>query len=82
MKRSLDTLQPGDRAIVSGIRCEGPLRQRLLDIGFTSDTEVTCLGRSPLGDPTAYTVKGAVLALRREDAATVIIKDGRDVLWD
>ncbi|MBE6636913.1 MAG: ferrous iron transport protein A [Ruminococcaceae bacterium] len=82
MKRSLDTLQPGDCALVREVICQGPMRRRLRDIGFTADTTVTCLGRSPLGDPTAYAVKGAVLALRREDAATILVDDGRDTTWD
>ncbi|HBS59449.1 MAG TPA: ferrous iron transport protein A, partial [Firmicutes bacterium] len=32
-----------------------------------------CLRRSPAGDPTAYLVRGTVIALRKEDASCVYI---------
>lgn len=53
---------------------KGAIRRRLMDIGFTEGAQVACLRRSPLGDPTAFTVKGAVIALRREDAAGIYVE--------
>lgn len=41
--------------------------QRLLDIGLVQNTAVECVGVSPSGDPTAYLIRGAVIALRNED---------------
>ena len=31
------------------------------------NTRVVCLGRSPMGDPSAYLIRGTVIALRRCD---------------
>lgn len=47
---------------------------RLRDIGFSEGCEVRCVGRSPLGDPSAFSVRGAVIALRREDSACIDVE--------
>lgn len=64
----------GEKAVVSGVYSQGSIRRRLQDIGVIEGTEVECLMRSPLGDPTAYLVKGAVIALRREQAKEVDVQ--------
>lgn len=51
------------------------MARRLMDIGMVQGTEVECLMKSPLGDPAAYLIKGAVIALRREDAGTVLVRE-------
>lgn len=50
------------------------LAERLYDIGLIPGTKVLCVAKSPLGDPKAYLVRGAVISLRREDANSVILK--------
>ncbi|HIS48974.1 MAG TPA: ferrous iron transport protein A [Candidatus Gallacutalibacter pullistercoris] len=67
----LSSLRVGESACVSGLEMYGPMRRRLLDIGLTEGTPVTCLLRSPFGDPSAYEVRGAVFALRQEDSRQV-----------
>ena len=54
--------------------------RRLLDIGFTEGTRVQCLYAAPSGEPRAYLVRGAVIALRREDAARVRLLE--DSIWE
>lgn len=71
---TLNTLRPGEKAIVAKLCCCGSMRRRLLDIGLTENTCVTCLGRSPGGDPVAYLIRGAVIAIRNADAASILIK--------
>ena len=70
----LSSLAPGERGNVIKILAEGDMRRRLIDIGLVEKTEVSCLGRSPLGDPSAYLVRGAVIALRKTDADAVLIE--------
>jgi len=48
-------------------------RRRLLHIGFAPGAQVTPIRRSPAGDPTAYSVRGAMVALRREQADEIIV---------
>jgi DtxR family Mn-dependent transcriptional regulator len=53
--------------------CRGAERRRLLDLGFVPGTEVEVEMVSPGGDPTAYRVRGTVIALRREQAGLIRI---------
>ena len=84
----LDALRPGQHGTVAQLRLQGALLQRLLDLGLTPGTWVTCVGRSPAGDPGAYRVRGAVIALRDEDASGIRVtaEEGRPVAalagWD
>lgn len=69
----LNTLCPGEIAFVKGLNSNGALRRRLLDMGLVEGTRVECLGMSPGGDPKAFLVRGAVLALRAGDCRDIII---------
>lgn len=69
----LHLLPIGKKATISHLQLKGDMRRRLLDLGFVPNTAVQCLYRSPLGDPTAYLVRGAVIALRQEDAEQIIV---------
>jgi DtxR family Mn-dependent transcriptional regulator len=54
--------------------CRGAERRRLLDLGFVSGSVVEANLVSPAGDPTAYLVRGALVALRREQARFIRIE--------
>lgn len=74
----LNDISPGQRAVVLALLTTGSMRRRLLDIGLVEGTEVECLGRSLGGDPTAFLIRGAVIALRSEDCAKIIIRQKGD----
>ena len=63
----------GQTAYITRLSSPASIRRRLLDIGCTEGTPVTCLFTGPSGEPRAYRIRGAVMALRREDAKTVIV---------
>jgi DtxR family Mn-dependent transcriptional regulator len=71
----LSGLRPGEHARVLGLTpaCRGAERRRLLDLGFVAGTPVEVEMVSPAGDPTAYRVRGTVIALRREQAGLIRI---------
>lgn len=73
--KSLSDLKPGEKAEVAGISsaCRGSQRRRMLDLGIIPGTEVTCEMNSPTGDPVAYRIRGAVIALRHEQAEMIQI---------
>ena len=73
-------LPAGRSADVAQMDAPGPMGRRLLDIGFTEGTRVQCLYAAPSGEPRAYLVRGAVIALRREDAARVRLLE--DSIWE
>jgi DtxR family Mn-dependent transcriptional regulator len=72
----LDVLQPGESgvvALVSG-RVRGAQRRRLLDLGVVEGTVIRAELRSLSGDPVAYRIRGAVIALRRAQARDILIR--------
>lgn len=69
----LNDIEPGQTAKVRELLSTGSIRRRLLDIGLIENTEVECLGRSPTGDPSAFLIRGAVIAIRREDCRNILI---------
>lgn len=71
---TLDRLKIKEKAIVLKIMLKGPVSRRLMDIGLVKGTKVECVGISPMGDPSAFLIRGAVMALRREDSAKIMIK--------
>jgi DtxR family Mn-dependent transcriptional regulator len=75
-QETLASLAPGERATVVEISraCFGPQRRRLLDLGLLPGTEVEAELASPSGDPVAYRIRGASIALRREQADRVQIR--------
>ena len=44
------------------------------DMGLIEGTSVECVGKSPLGDPAAYLVRGAVIALRSQESDRIFIR--------
>ena len=72
MRQGLDRLRPGEKGRVLAL----PQGQRgnLRRLGLIPGTEITCLRRSPLGDPSAYRFRGTTVALRRCDAARIVME--------
>lgn len=69
----LSDIKPGQRATVLAIDTEGSMRRRFFDIGLIENTAVECIGRSPAGDPSAYLIRGAVVAIRKEDTQNITV---------
>ncbi len=73
MKAKMSEMKIGQRGIIRENTARGDMRRRLCDIGFTRGAQVCCIERSPLLDPTAYLIKGALIALRSEDAGLLYV---------
>ena len=67
-------IAPGQGACVCGLAPQGTMRRRLLELGLVDGTIVECLGRSPWGDPSAFLIRGAVIALRKADCAGILVQ--------
>ena len=57
-------------------RLDGPREDcnRLLDLGLTPGEEVIVTNAAPLGDPLIVRVRGALLALRKREAAWIWVE--------
>ena len=69
----LDTLQVGEKGTVTGISSlsRGVERRRLFDLGIIPGTEIGVELVNPGGDPTAYRIRGTVIALRSSQARLI-----------
>ena len=67
-------LVEGEEARITEIRSRGRFRQRLLEMGLVRGTSLKMLGHAPLGDPLAVKVRGYLLALRRAEAAQILVE--------
>ena len=72
----LSRVQLGDRVKVTGIAaaCRGRERRRMLDLGIVPGTIIEPEMNSPSGDPTAYRIRGTLIALRHEQADLIRIE--------
>lgn len=71
----------GDAKVLSTVKvvnidAQGELRRRFFDLGIIDGTSIEVLFRSPFGDPTAYMIRGAVIAIRREDGVKIEVVSG------
>lgn len=71
MEQTLAALREGENGIVTALRMEGAFRKRMQDIGLIDGTSVRCLHRNSSGSIAAYHIRGAVIALRRQDAQRI-----------
>ena len=67
----LSNMETGQKARVIALDADDNISRRLLDIGLTSGANIECVGKSPCGDPKAFLIRGAVVAIRSEDAKKV-----------
>ena len=72
----LSDLQQGETAEVTALsrKCRGAERRRFLDLGILPGTKITAEMRSPSGNPTAYIIRDALIALRAEQASLIQVK--------
>lgn len=72
----LSELREGERASIVGLSpaCRGLERSRLLDLGLVPGSRVERDMVAPSGNPVAYVVRGAAIALRTEQAERIFIR--------
>lgn len=75
----LSTLRIGEQAEIVGMSalCRGLERNRLLDLGVVPGTVTTIELVNPSGSPIAYRIRGACIALRKEQAERIRIRKVR-----
>jgi DtxR family transcriptional regulator, Mn-dependent transcriptional regulator len=71
----LTALRPGQEARLSSLspRLRGVERRRLMDLGLLPGTTISVEMVSAGGDPTAYRIRGALIALRKSQADQIFV---------
>jgi DtxR family Mn-dependent transcriptional regulator len=69
----LATLKPGEKGRVVALspRLRGADRRRMMDLGILPGTTIDVEMTSPSGDPTAYKIRGALIALLKDQAQLI-----------
>ncbi|MEA4831116.1 hypothetical protein SDC9_111132 [bioreactor metagenome] len=70
---SLNQLPIGRKANVAMLTSDGTIRRRMLDLGIVYGTEIEPLYKSPSGNPVAYLIRGAVIALRSDVSERIMV---------
>lgn len=71
---TMDLLSEGTQATIVQVQSKDDIKRRLMDLGIAAGSRIECLNRSPFGDPTAFLVKGTVIALRNDDARSIVVR--------
>lgn len=71
---SLCDIKVGDKVIVKKVDADENIKRRLLDIGLIEGTNVECVLKSIFNNPLAYLIRGAVIAIRKEDSKNILVE--------
>ena len=72
--KSIYDLKLNETGIVQSLNCNRKKKRRLLDLGIIKGTKITPILKSPSGDPTAFEIRGTLIAIRKEDAELILIQ--------
>ncbi|WP_425489774.1 FeoA family protein [Clostridium aciditolerans] len=69
----LNSVSVGNYVTVEDLSSTGMLRERMLALGLTKGARIEVVRRGPSGDPTVYNIRGAMIALRKEEASLISV---------
>ena len=70
----LSALRDGEQATVRHLGGDEAMVRRLRDLGMIEGTVVSCVLHAPVGDPAAYLIRGALIAIRGRDAEKIAVE--------
>ena len=73
--KTLRDAKVGETVVVEKIQGSGAVKRRIMDMGITKGVEIYIRKIAPLGDPVEVMVRGYELALRKEDAKMIVLKE-------
>ncbi|WP_142414714.1 FeoA family protein [Hathewaya massiliensis] len=68
-------LNLGQKALISHIQGNEKLMKRLQALGCIEGTEICLCAKAPLGDPLVINMRGFNIALRKNDAKNIFIRE-------
>jgi len=73
-EKSIDALEPGEEAVITGYTEAAQNEVRLLEMGLIIGSMVRFIKQAPFGDPIQIRVRGFNLSLRRNLAKCILIR--------
>lgn len=71
--RNLYLLQVGDSSTIVDVLSTGILKERMMALGFTKGARIKAIRKGPKDNLTLYSIRGAMIALRKEESKQVLI---------
>lgn len=71
--QKLNAVSVGENVTVQGLFATEMLRERMLALGLTKGALVEVVRKASFGDPTVYAIRGAMIALRNEEASLIFV---------
>ena len=71
---SLEELDEGEQGVLERLELPEDVARRLMELGFLPGAPVTAARSAPGGDPRVFRVDGSEIALRRETAALLKLR--------
>lgn len=69
--KKLSECNQGDTILITSLMGKGPVRRRLLDMGFMKGTSLTIIKYAPLKDPLEVIVRNTHVSLRVKEAELI-----------
>jgi ferrous iron transport protein A len=69
--KSASQLKFGEKVIIDSIDENHPSSRRIIEIGFTPGQEIQLVNKSIFNDPLAFSVRGTVIAIRKNEAECI-----------
>jgi ferrous iron transport protein A len=73
--RLLSELTIGTTGVVESLDLPGEIQHHLMHMGFVPEARITVVRRAPAGDPTVYSIDGFEVALRRDTAKGIRVRE-------
>ncbi len=71
--RTAADLNLGEKAIIKDVDNSHTSSHRILEMGFTPGQEIELLNKSLFNDPIALSIRGSIIAIRKNEAKCIII---------
>jgi ferrous iron transport protein A len=71
----LSELAIGTTAVIESLELPGEIQHHLMHMGFVPEARVVVVRRAPAGDPTVYSIDGFEVALRRDTAKAIRVRE-------
>ena len=71
--RTASELKFGEKARITSVNENHPSSRRILEVGFTPGQEIELVNKSIFNDPLAFSVRGTLIAIRKNEADCIIV---------
>jgi len=68
----------GRSGVVETLQLPDEIQHHLMHMGFMPEAHVRAVRRAPTGDPTVYAIDGMEVALRRETARWISVRESEE----